>query len=938
MTSRKARQFHDHSINQTINQNANQHERITNLSLSKNSHTNNDILNHLNSISNSSKNIKNDGLHVSNSSLTNNLSSRKNEFGYSHSYNNSSHKNLKDSLNHKSSNNNTNNNNVHNNSMDLNNLFAPAQQHRTSTNSINVKNNVNNSISNETISFRTPIPKNPKWKTSISNFINATTNTNNVNNNSTESKIVSKVQGLPNSKRAQLLAKFKKQVFFFVSKTSDPNIIRLHKKVISLGATVETFFSAKVTHKIVEDSRELTQRLINEEKREYLYPKPKENVNDSKKSQNIVNCKEWTISYLIRRINQIITDPGSTQQRLSLTQRLQQEKVMGSGLNTNREIHLLRQYYLVVEDALSLHRPIAVREYPIPKPEEKNLPPLWPQLYLVENPNGRSPFNPPHPKDYLRHQQKANNKNEINNNSNKKLNNNLNKTNNEYNNNNSPNNNNTNNNNSNNDNAAVNQNNNDNQINNIQDSKQQASGLIDKQQDSHSHIRHVHVGNSIASGIVSFSIISKRDAGEIVVPISQYAKEKDWKRKEISISDKKIENKKIRPSQQKVPTRSGDKSNIRPPAFMNKPGYCENCSMKFTNFGEHIKSMVHRSFAQNKSNFTNLDQLINEIKEAQKEDENEETDSSSDSSDYDYIPPNEEKNQEEETTTTDLDNSTLHTLEEEMESDINSDSETESEDSTDVNDNTKEETETTDLSYTIEEDEENEDYDDSEEEKENKTTEKGRIPQSEIEKVNEEDEREKTLRDQKEISNEEFNSNSYDNKNQKPNVKKENIESDTSEENKDNDKNENSTETLDLNMNMFNHGQSSPSKCKTNKATLKLIKDILMENELNKISEENGSSLKKLYAHSLKIHENISEFKEKEINVHNNNSVNNKNIEDDNYDHQSNDQQENNNIDTNNNNNNLIITLIIAIITMTIITVIITIIITLILITRKLLL
>ena len=302
-----------------------------------------------------------------------------------------------------------------------------------------------------------------------------------------------------------------------------------------------------------------------------MYSKPKENINELKKSQNIVNCKEWTISYLLRRINQIITDPGSTQQRLSLTQRLQQEKIVGSGLNTNREIHLLRQYYLVVEDLLSLHRPIAVREYPIPKPEEKNLPSLWPQLYLIENPNGRSPFNPPQPRDYLRHQQKTI-KNETNNTTTKKVNNqeNVNKTND-------------------NNNAAATPGNNSHTTNsNIQELKHQHSELIDKQQDSHSHIRHVHVGNSIASGIVSFSIKSKRDAGEIVVPISQYAKEKDWKRKEIPIADnkKKAEIKKVKTPPQKQGSKSGDKSAIRPPAFMNKPGYCENCSMKFMNFGE----------------------------------------------------------------------------------------------------------------------------------------------------------------------------------------------------------------------------------------------------------------------------------------------------------------------------------------------------------------
>lgn len=233
----------------------------------------------------------------------------------------------------------------------------------------------------------------------------------------------------------------------------------------------------------------------------------------------------------------------------------------------------------MVEDALSLHRPIAVREYSIPKPEEQNLPPVWPQLYLVENPTNRSPFNPPPAK---REQQTTSSQSlkqkTANNSANIKRGNNTNTT---------MNTNNTN---------ATNEINNNNKMNNngnVPDLKQQASALIEKQ-DSHSHIRHVHVGNSIASGIVSFSIVSKRDAGEIVIPISQYAKEKDWKRKEISIVDnKKIAEQKAKlksiqqQQQQRASTpKSTEKPHIRPPAFLHKPGYCENCTMKFQNFEE----------------------------------------------------------------------------------------------------------------------------------------------------------------------------------------------------------------------------------------------------------------------------------------------------------------------------------------------------------------
>jgi len=235
MSTRKTRQLYDHSLNQASN----------NVSHSiKNSHANsNDVFNHLNSNSNKSGKL-NDNLHTNSNSLTNNSSLRRNEFGFSNSYN-YAHKNIReikvDPLSHKTTGKYGNISSTNNNqsNVDLQNLFSPVQSHRSSINGNTTKNSVNNNnVNNENTSFRTPIPKNPKWKTSISNFINASTNnsnTNSANNNSTETKL-NQTQGLSNTKRAYLLAKFKKQIFFFAVKTSDPKITRLHKKIVSLGA------------------------------------------------------------------------------------------------------------------------------------------------------------------------------------------------------------------------------------------------------------------------------------------------------------------------------------------------------------------------------------------------------------------------------------------------------------------------------------------------------------------------------------------------------------------------------------------------------------------------------------------------------------------------------------------------------------------------------
>jgi regulatory subunit for Cdc7p protein kinase len=45
-----------------------------------------------------------------------------------------------------------------------------------------------------------------------------------------------------------------------------------------------------------------------------------------------------------------------------------------------------------------------------------------------------------------------------------------------------------------------------------------------------------------------------------------------------------------------------------------KPGYCENCQDKFRDFDEHILSRKHRKFADNDENWTELDQLLSQLK------------------------------------------------------------------------------------------------------------------------------------------------------------------------------------------------------------------------------------------------------------------------------------------------------------------------------------
>ncbi|KAG9256905.1 Dfp1/Him1, central region-domain-containing protein [Emericellopsis atlantica] len=50
-----------------------------------------------------------------------------------------------------------------------------------------------------------------------------------------------------------------------------------------------------------------------------------------------------------------------------------------------------------------------------------------------------------------------------------------------------------------------------------------------------------------------------------------------------------------------------------------KPGYCENCQEKFRDFDEHILSRKHRRFAENPSNWVELDDLLAELTRQPKE-------------------------------------------------------------------------------------------------------------------------------------------------------------------------------------------------------------------------------------------------------------------------------------------------------------------------------
>ncbi|TKY90620.1 hypothetical protein EX895_000618 [Sporisorium graminicola] len=56
--------------------------------------------------------------------------------------------------------------------------------------------------------------------------------------------------------------------------------------------------------------------------------------------------------------------------------------------------------------------------------------------------------------------------------------------------------------------------------------------------------------------------------------------------------------------------RSASASAVSKPASAKKPGYCENCRVKYDDFIEHIYDRRHRKFATNESHFVDIDALI----------------------------------------------------------------------------------------------------------------------------------------------------------------------------------------------------------------------------------------------------------------------------------------------------------------------------------------
>ncbi|PWA02688.1 hypothetical protein BB558_001171 [Smittium angustum] len=176
---------------------------------------------------------------------------------------------------------------------------------------------------------------------------------------------------------------------FYFDNVPENTVKSLSISVKTLSAKVESFFSVdQVTHVIISD--EAASNLSN-----LSLPDSSNVVAIAKK----FNLKIWSVDKLRNRILKFLLPanqtPDSQQSRVlgkrNLNEVLQEEKlsIQGtvSGAGTTSDFYFFKYNFILVEDADHIHKPILMNDY---RPTASGNEPPWPKLYYV--PVGRCPF------------------------------------------------------------------------------------------------------------------------------------------------------------------------------------------------------------------------------------------------------------------------------------------------------------------------------------------------------------------------------------------------------------------------------------------------------------------------------------------------------------------------------------------------------------------
>ncbi|KAJ2472441.1 Cdc7p-Dbf4p kinase complex regulatory subunit [Coemansia sp. RSA 2322] len=181
-------------------------------------------------------------------------------------------------------------------------------------------------------------------------------------------------------------------VFYFEGVDED-TVQRLSAPVRSLGASVETFFSAQtVTHVIVEN--------IDVADDENSVASGSHVVSLAKRFQlkiwDLEKLEKRVLAFLLPGYNAANAQSASvTSAKRKLNEAFSAEKLYamrhktfeGTSVAHCVDFYYFKYFYVLVEDATHLHRPAIVEDY---RPPEPGRDPPWPKLYMV--PTGRCPF------------------------------------------------------------------------------------------------------------------------------------------------------------------------------------------------------------------------------------------------------------------------------------------------------------------------------------------------------------------------------------------------------------------------------------------------------------------------------------------------------------------------------------------------------------------
>ncbi|KAJ3186309.1 hypothetical protein HDU85_007749 [Gaertneriomyces sp. JEL0708] len=386
---------------------------------------------------------------------------------------------------------------------------------------------------------------------------------------------VAKTQISDPVKLAQYRSKFKKCRFYFYPggsrKTAEyeNECKKLSNLVKRLGGTNAMFLDKNVTHFLIPDNAPTP-------------PKKNDELAQPMEVAKRFQITVWSLSRLRRVMNTLIGGDIVDATPRKLQDYLHDEKLFG--VSTNRGegsqpaeksvYRIFKERYLLVEELSDRYRPVVVREYKdVTGPD--GVPP-WPVIHFQDR-QGRCAF--------LKYPTSRVGKS-----ADKK----------------SPR-------------AVATE---GSRKENAQPVEKEAEGSqpLLKQQPFVDQIPRKEQSLSAASGLVSNSatLLPRRDPLAAVDPkmvmLGQrekrlHADRPNNKRKRGAPTAMPVQN--DHPQKRHGPTKA---NHIAGKAFYSRPGYCENCNVKYDEFSKHAESPIHKGWLKNHADFTKLDQLIEKLK------------------------------------------------------------------------------------------------------------------------------------------------------------------------------------------------------------------------------------------------------------------------------------------------------------------------------------